>query len=121
MRFLADENIPRCAVGSLRAAGFDVRTIRELAPGAADRRIARLALDEMRTVITFDKDFGELAVREGAPAGVILLRLVPQAPDEVAELLFDVVRRVGAFADRLVVAERERVRIRRLRPRRDER
>ena len=77
MRFLADENIPGRLVETLRRAGHDVAWTRMDRPGADDRVVLARAVAERRIVITFDKDFGELAARSGlsAPSGVILIRL----------------------------------------------
>jgi predicted nuclease of predicted toxin-antitoxin system len=60
-RFLANENAPRDAVVAARAAGFDVAWMVELQPGAGDEIVLSLAQQDDRVLITFDKDFGELA------------------------------------------------------------
>jgi predicted nuclease of predicted toxin-antitoxin system len=82
---LADENIPRTVVAGLRAAGFDVLTIAELAPGAIDHLVLAKARQRGRWLITFDADFGELIFREGAPPppGVLYLRTHPIIADRV--------------------------------------
>jgi predicted nuclease of predicted toxin-antitoxin system len=61
MRFLANENFPGAAVTALEAAGHDVVWIRTAAPGAIDRDVLAWAAREERILLTFDKDFGELA------------------------------------------------------------
>lgn len=50
--------------------------------GASDRDILARAQEEDRLVVTFDKDFGELAYRFGLPStsGVILFRLSGSNP-----------------------------------------
>jgi predicted nuclease of predicted toxin-antitoxin system len=77
MRFLADENFPRAAVSALEALGHDVTWIRIVAPGANDADVLAIAARENRILLTFDKDFGELAARSGLPtdAGIILVRV----------------------------------------------
>jgi predicted nuclease of predicted toxin-antitoxin system len=84
MRFLANENFPGAAVAVLNAAGHDVVWIRTTAPGSTDREVlARAARDE-RILLTFDKDFGELAKATALPAGcgVVLMRLpMPRSGD----------------------------------------
>jgi hypothetical protein len=49
----------------------------EDAPGTPDREVLARAQREGRALVTFDKDFGELAFRVGlaASAGVILFRI----------------------------------------------
>lgn len=71
MRLLADENIPGDAVDALRAAGHDVVWIHTDAPGSTDPDVLALAQREGRIVVTFDKDFGELAWRTRLPLPVV--------------------------------------------------
>ena len=61
MRFLADENFPGNAVTALQARGHDIVWIRTAAPGSKDEEILAWAVREERVLLTFDKDFGELA------------------------------------------------------------
>jgi predicted nuclease of predicted toxin-antitoxin system len=119
MRLLADENIPRALVTALRTLGHDVTALTELQRGSADAEVARLAGAEGRIVITFDKDFGELAVRHGlgGAAGVVLLRFVPESPEHATHLVLQSLAGIGSIEGRLVVVERERVRLRVLEPR----
>ena len=67
MRILADENIPRCVVETLRRENHDVAWVRRDAPGATDRKVLARARAGNRLLLTFDMDFGELAFREGLP------------------------------------------------------
>lgn len=89
MRFLANENFPGNAVTALRAAGSDVVWIGTEAPGSSDQAVLAWAARDERVLITFDKDFGELAKASGLPArcGVILLRVPMPRPDKVGERL----------------------------------
>jgi predicted nuclease of predicted toxin-antitoxin system len=68
MRLLADENFPRAAVGALRDAGHDVVWVRTAAPGARDFDLLTWAAREGRVLLTFDKDFGEVARSTDLPA-----------------------------------------------------
>lgn len=88
MRFMADENFPRHAVAALRESGFDVAWITEVASGASDDDVLASSAAEGRVLLTFDKDFGELAFRRRLPAtcGVVLFRIRSQNPVEVASL-----------------------------------
>ena len=80
MRFLADENIAGSIVERLRDAGHDCLSVKESMTGAPDVDILARAMAEARVVVTFDKDFGELAFRSQLPAtcGVVLFRITPQ-------------------------------------------
>ena len=82
MRVLANENVPGEAVEALRSRGHDVAWVRTYAPGSTDREVIARAVSEGRILVTFDKDFGELAFREGltAPCGVVLFRIPKASP-----------------------------------------
>jgi predicted nuclease of predicted toxin-antitoxin system len=82
VRFLADENVPGAVVSALRDRGYDVVSVRESLPGATDRAVLELAPKELRILITFDRDFGELAYNSMLPAtsGIILIRLSRSTP-----------------------------------------
>jgi len=96
MRILANENVAGETVDALRQQGHDVLWIRTEAPGSTDQAVLRRAADEERIVITFDKDFGELAFREGLPVstGVILLRVQAEDPTTLTQIV------VAALASR---------------------
>jgi predicted nuclease of predicted toxin-antitoxin system len=86
MKLLADENFPSEAVGALREGGHDVLWVRAAFPGASDSRVLERATSEQRIVLTFDKDFGELAFRWALPAtsGIILFRMRLASPAHIA-------------------------------------
>lgn len=117
MRLLADENVEQPVIEALRVAGHDVASIADIAPGASDDDVLRLANAESRVLLTNDKDFGEMAYRQGqAAAGILLLRYLTQDGADKAARLAHVMpliedRLVGRFA---VVSE-ARVRTRPLR------
>jgi predicted nuclease of predicted toxin-antitoxin system len=71
-RFLADENFPLPRVRLLRTAGYDVASIVEDAPGTADVAIMARAVAEGRILLTFDRDYGEIAYRlqQPTPSGI---------------------------------------------------
>jgi predicted nuclease of predicted toxin-antitoxin system len=86
MRFLADENFPGDAVTALRTSGHDVLWIRTDAPGITDQDVLARSLKDARVLLTFDKDFGELAWRSGLPAtcGIVLFRLPARSVRQVS-------------------------------------
>ena len=95
MRLLADENVPVDSVRALRAAGHDVFSASEAAPGDSDLSHLARSIREDRLIVTFDRDFGELVTRgpQRPAAGVLLLRFVPKRATEVTELLLAVLSR----------------------------
>ena len=114
MRLLADENIPGEAVAALRAAGHDVAWVRVDQPGSAGRDVLARAQEEARILLTFDKDFGELAWRERLPAasGVVLFRFPMPPPTDVGRVIVDIVNARADWAGHFSVIEIDRIRMR---------
>jgi hypothetical protein len=117
MRFLADENFPGAAVRALAGAGHDVVWIRVAAPGMSDRDVLAWAVRDGRVLLTFDKDFGELAAASALPAtcGIVLFRLpLFKSADSGGRLLGLITSRVDWFGHFSVI-EPGRIRMRPLR------
>jgi len=114
MRFLADENFPGDAVTALRAAGQDVLWIRTDAPGITDQDVLSRSLRDARVLLTFDKDFGELAWRSGLPAscGIVLFRLPALSPTGVGKVIADVLTGRDDWPGHFSVVEPGRIRVR---------
>src|SRR3989304_4668283 len=112
MRLLANENFPGDAVTSLRLHGNDVAWVREDLPGSSDVQVLEHAQDEGRILITFDKDFGELAFRYGLPAscGIILFRISIPSSEHVARLAVAALQQRGDWAGHFSVIEDIRIR-----------
>ncbi|PWB94291.1 DUF5615 family PIN-like protein [Methylosinus sporium] len=118
MRFLADENFPGDAVSALRAAGHDVSSVSERSPGARDVDVLVMAETELRILLTFDKDFGELAWNAGLPAscGIMLFRMPTPPAASIEEALLARIEERSDWAGHFSVIETGRVRMRSLRP-----
>jgi predicted nuclease of predicted toxin-antitoxin system len=116
MRFLANENIPGAAIEALRAVGNDVVWIRVDAPGSSDPQVLARAAREQRILLTFDKDFGELAKASplAARCGVILLRIPMTRPDSVGRQLAELIMARRDWAGHFSVIEPGRIRMRQL-------
>ena len=121
MRFLADENVPGSAVVALADQQHDVAWVRETAPGMGDAEVLAWAVRESRIVLTFDKDFGELARRSSLPAscGVILFRVPMPRPGDAGTSLAAMIVARQDWAGHFSVVEPGRVRLRRLAPSQD--
>jgi predicted nuclease of predicted toxin-antitoxin system len=117
LRFLADENFPRAAVAALEAAGHDIVWVRLAAPGAADADVLAAAARESRILLTFDKDFGELAARSALSpgCGVVLFRVPAPSSDAAGQCLAARVAARDDWNGHFSVIEPGRVRMRRLR------
>jgi predicted nuclease of predicted toxin-antitoxin system len=114
MRLLADENVPGGLVAALRAAGWDVAWVRQDAPGLSDQKILEWAQLDERVVLTFDKDFGDLAyeARLAAQAGVILVRPQTLLDEATVASLVTLLLSREDWAGHLSVVARDRVRMR---------
>ncbi|MCX5757631.1 MAG: DUF5615 family PIN-like protein [Candidatus Hydrogenedentes bacterium] len=119
MRIHADESFPGDAVASLRARGHDVRWVRTDSPGVSDTEILRQAQEDKRLIVTFDKDFGELAFRHHLPSdcGVVLFRMLMNSPDDPVRLIVDTLDSRDDWHGHFSVVETDRVRMRPLHPR----
>ena len=113
MRILADENFPGDAVTALRARGHDVVWVRSDAPGSSDPQVLAHAQAEDRILITFDKDFGELAFRSGLPAssGIVLFRISVPSSSYVAQVAVAALESRTDWAGHFAVIEDDRIRM----------
>ncbi len=113
LKLLANENVPAEVVMALRADGHDVAWIQEAGSGSADEIVLALAVAESRVLLTFDKDFGELAFRLGRPAtvGVILLRPRLRSPEYLIRFARAVIAQSRAWEGHFAVAVEGRLRL----------
>ena len=118
MRFSANENFPGAAVAALRQAGHDVFWVRTEMGGATDEEVLSHAVAEVRVLLTFDKDFGDLVFQTGLPAtsGIILFRIPTRSPDVAAERVVNVVNSRDDWVGNFTVVTSDRIRIRPLPP-----
>ena len=113
MRFLADENFPLQGVELLATVGYEVATIILESPGLPDEQVLARAAREDRVPLTFDRDFGRLLYRTGAPIpeGVVYFRFDPAYPEEIVEYLLTLLdRSESTILGKLTVIERDRIR-----------
>lgn len=116
MKLLLDRCVSGGAALELRSHGHDVVWVGDWEQDPGDREILRIAHAEERILATLDKDFGELAIKEGIPhSGIIQLRRLrarSQARRCMAALEIhgvDLESRLAA----IVVVEPGRIRVRR--------
>jgi predicted nuclease of predicted toxin-antitoxin system len=116
MKFLADENFPRPAVHALRDAGVEVAWATEDRPGASDEAVLAQCSNERLTLLTLDKDFGELVFHRGLPAecGVILFRVDAESPAQFTEIALAALRSRDDWSGFFSVVTDNRIRMTRL-------
>jgi len=89
LKFLANENVPFSSVTYLKSQGFNITAIGVDNPSITDDEVMKIAIDEVRTIITYDSDYGELIFKHGykPDAGVIFIRFQPSEPLDTAKIL----------------------------------
>lgn len=114
IRFLANENFPIDAVKVLRQTGYDVLWIRMESPGLSDQDVLRCAIAEQRILLTFDKDFGELAFHAGLPTGcgIVLFRIMTSSSPALAAIVLAAIQSRTDWTGHFSVVEPGRIRMR---------
>lgn len=116
MTFFADEGLDVPLVSALRASGFRVLHALETMQGADDEAILAAAVTNDAVLVTKDKDFGEMVVRNAAKCnGIVLIRI-----DDLsnARNIKQVVELLSGYAEQLpdhfTVIQEDKIRIRKL-------
>ena len=115
MNLLADESVDRQIVERLRQDGHEVLYVAEMEPGIADEIVLERANEKSASLVTTDKDFGELIFRDKrlTTGGVILIRLAGLSAERKAEIVSDAFREHAAeFLNQFSVISPGRIRIR---------
>jgi predicted nuclease of predicted toxin-antitoxin system len=92
MKFLADENFPLSSVHILQESGIDIKSIALENSGIKDVDVLQFALGEQRTLLTFDRDFGELVFKLGVkpPNGILYFRWNNFQPNDPANFILEI-------------------------------
>jgi predicted nuclease of predicted toxin-antitoxin system len=112
---LLDESADARILPHLRSQGYDATRIAgEYPAGMSDHDVLALAVNEDRVVITSDRDFGEMVVRERRlHRGVILFRLGAYAELEIwIDRLDHVLLHFQSQLNELMVVTRRQVHVR---------
>ena len=110
-KILADENVPRSTIQALRSLGYDVVSVWEVNPGTSDEQVVQLSIGEKRIIITFDKDFGRIALTNPNVPGVILIRIPPVNPEYITNRIISALKSVENPYNKLIVVRRNTIRI----------
>ncbi|WP_296620275.1 DUF5615 family PIN-like protein [Marivirga sp.] len=89
MKFLANENIPLTSVNYLKSNGYDIIAIGIDNSGVSDEEVMKIAINQRRTILTYDSDYGKLIFEKGhkPDEGVIYFRNQPETPLDTAKSL----------------------------------
>lgn len=112
MKLLANENIPYPSIFYLRDKGYDITSIGMENPSLLDSQIMDIAIEEGRTIVTFDRDYGELIFRHNYKPnnGVIYLRLSKYSPVEPGVIVERLINAKFDFTKALTVVDEHGVR-----------
>jgi predicted nuclease of predicted toxin-antitoxin system len=116
MRLLANENFPLTSVKILEKAGYDIIYAGLDFKGILDIEVIDIAIKDERTIITFDRDYGELIFKKGyrPKSGVIFLRWDNFQPDEPGKYLVELFEtKEITYDSRLTVITEKNIRQRR--------
>lgn len=93
MKLLANENFPLKSIHYLKSKGFDISSIGTDNPSIKDNIVMDIAIKEERTILTFDRDYGELIFKNNykPKKGVIYLRLDQYRPDEPGKIIAELI------------------------------
>ena len=114
MLLLVDESAGKRLAALLVSAGHDVVFVGDVMPSASDEDVLAKAESEKRILISDDKDFGELVVRQRKPAtGVILLRTLSTSPESRLYAVTKILNDMDAKG-KLIIVKEGRIRVRKL-------
>ncbi len=89
---VADENIDFRLIKRLRENDFDVFSIAESSFGIMDTNVLIIATERNSFLITEDKDFGDLAIRDSKPHnGILLIRRKRLKALEQIDIIMDII------------------------------
>ena len=98
LRFIIDVGVGRIVEEWLTKEDYDTISIRDINPRMPDDEILAIAVKEQRTVVTMDKDFGDLVFNSGLNhTGVLLLRLETASAQEKLEVVQQIIKKYAAY------------------------
>lgn len=112
--FITDENLFPKVVEFLRSRQHDVKDVRESFRGASDEEIARIAKEDKRILLTFDKHFANiLRYPPDAYYGIVRIRIHPPVLRHVMDSLQMFINDFGLakMKGKLIILERDGYRI----------
>ncbi|MBK8981543.1 MAG: DUF5615 family PIN-like protein [Ignavibacteria bacterium] len=116
LKFLVDVGVGKKVETFLYESGHDIKSIRQIDHRMKDSQILKLANEEKRTIITMDKDFGELVFNSGmSHYGVLLLRLDDSDGEEKVEIIKEIFTKYeSSIRSNFCVYQNSRLRIKKV-------
>ncbi len=104
MRFLANENFPLKSILYLKGRNFDIFSIGQEIPGIKEEEVISIAYAQDRTILTFDRDYGELIFKHNLnpKKGVIYFRLFDYSPKDPGIILEELTKNGNIDFDQML-------------------
>jgi predicted nuclease of predicted toxin-antitoxin system len=113
---LADENIDKRIITSLRESQIKILSITEIRPGISDLEAMELARENKAVILTEDNDFGELIFSyKYREVGVIFIRFIHTDLNKIIRNIISVISKYQeSLYSKFVVITPDKIRIREL-------
>ncbi|MCE4614048.1 MAG: DUF5615 family PIN-like protein [Desulfurococcales archaeon] len=114
LRLLADENIPKKLVISLKRYGVNVARLQDLGTrGISDRELANIANELERTILTRDADFTEPSLLPLIRHGVIYISYQPPRKEiqGLAERIASIANQLEPKPELLIIIDHKYIEI----------
>lgn len=114
LRLLADENVPRKLVISLRQQGVDVTRLQDLGTrGVSDKELSNIANELGRSILTRDADFTEPSLLPRILYGVIYISYQPTKREirELAERITSIASQLEPKPGLLIIINHKHIEI----------
>lgn len=111
-RLLANENVPIPAIKLLRDRSVDVLSIAESFKAMIDTDVLRLAREQGRWLLTYDRDYGALVFERKLPPppAILLFRQEPFPATRAAELVLPLLETPESIEGHFVVVGERSIR-----------
>lgn len=112
MRLLVDENVRQEVIDFLKSSGYDILLVPR---GLKDEKIAQIAKEEKRIILTHDQHFADILTYSPEEySGIIRIKIHPPSAPIIIRLLKDFFQKFAQkdLDKKLVILERDGFRIR---------